>query len=862
MYEWLTDALRGDSTVITANRRLARVLQEEYARQQVHAGKIAWRSPAVRSWQDWLEGMLLGATDQSRLPTRINPWQSQLLWERCLNKELGGRNSGLAGLVRLSRGTWQRLADWRVTIKEVAGSAENDDQRLFAAAAGRYLGILEREHWVDDAGMAALIDESVREGRTTAANCLTFAGFDRESPSVAAIKATLAESGCHVASAPSPASTGRAVLQCFESPDSELRAAGAWARQLLEKQPEQTIAIVADDLERQADHKAHLVREGLVPGWQYASPPVAHALNVSYGRKLIDYPAVGVALLFLRWLVEDLSAGEIGHLLRTPLFGPPETGGRSRLELRLRTLPDRNWSPANLGSAFRGREESADAKWWLTLIAGVTKLRRELDARASPADWAVFIDATLKTCEWPGEDALGSVDFQLVNRWRDLLNDLAKLELVSSTMTLKSAIQRLEIMAAETVFQPEADPTAVQLMGPLEAAGAQFDAVWISGLTAARWPPAGNPSPLLSRRLQRQKGMPDAEPADTVNYARNRLLHLGAAARTVVCSYAISEEDAEQTPSALLHALGVRTAATQQDPGWHARRLSKIRHTVGAADPVPGICRGERVAGGAGTLQRQLTDPIAAFVVGRLGVKSLQPQAIGLPASLRGNIVHEALHNLYFDKPSRDGITAWPEDELVARIQKATNAACGRHERYADGVLVEMLKLERQRIGRLLRHFVTVDTKRDDFSVECIEEEISFSEAGIYLPLRVDRIDRLPDGTLAILDYKTGAKKKFLRSDGQPRELQLVVYAAAVDGPVSALAVVNIDSRDVGFDGVGQGYTNEADWHDALTAWKREVSRACEQLSDGDVRINAAQSVKEARYLNLLSRYTELRRDV
>jgi probable DNA repair protein len=861
MYAWLTDALQGPSTVITANRRLARVLQEEFAQQQLRAGNAAWRSPSIHSWQNWLETMLLAATDQISLPTRINQHQSQLLWERCLNKEIDESLPGLAGLVRLSRDTWQRLADWHVTIREVARSAQNSDQRLFAAAAGRYLGILERENWVDDAGLGSLVDELIRSGRTATDGRVTFVDFDRERPVLTSIIAALTDSGCDVRKAPELDYAGPVALQCFETADTELRAAGAWAREQLQKNPGHTIAIIAGNLDQDAERKTRLVREGLVPGWQYAPPSVRYAVNVSYGRKLVDFPAVSIALLLLRWLVRDLSAGEIGHLLRTPLLGPNVMGGRSRMELRLRQLPDRRWSPAMLSAELRGREESSDGSEWLRFVASITKLRRELQKNASPAEWAVYIDATLKSCQWPGEDTLSSFDFQLVNRWRDLLNDLARLDLVSPAMTLQTAIRRLELMAAETVFQAESEGRAVHLLGPLEASGAQFDAIWISGLTAASWPPAGNPSSLISRRLQRQAGMPDAEPSDTVAYAQSLLTHLCNAATEVVCSYPLTEDDAEQAPSDLLKPLGAQAQAAQADPGWHAAALLTTGQTVVVEDTVPKIRGTERLAGGAGTIQRQLSDPISAFAVGRLGVRVLQQQAIGLPAALRGNIIHDALYQLYVDTPSRNDILGWSDDELSARMDRAINSAFVRHERNAGGVLSELLRLERLRIAQLLRLFVTVDRARAEFTIEAVEHKVAFAEADVLMQLRVDRIDRLSDGTLAVLDYKTGSKKKFLRSDGQPKEIQLIAYACALDNPVSAVALVNVDTREVGFDGAGQDYTDDANWQASLATWKRMVRVACKEMSDGDVRVNGVQGVKDARYFNLLSRYTELRRD-
>jgi hypothetical protein len=176
-------------------------------------------------------------------------------------------------------------------------------------------------------------------------------------------------------------------------------------------------------------------------------------------------------------------------------------------------------------------------------------------------------------------------------------------------------------------------------------------------------------------------------------------------------------------------------------------------------------------------------------------------------------------------------------------------------------VLKELFRLERHRIDELLQKFVSVDLARGDFTIAAVEHMVAFAEAGVRLELRVDRIDRMRDGTVAVLDYKTGAKRKFLQSDGQPKEIQLIAYACALDAPVSALALVNVDSREISFDGAGQGYTDSAEWSDTIANWKRSVVVACEDLSRGDVRINRAQGIKDARSFNLLSRYTELRRD-
>ena len=351
--------------------------------------------------------------------------------------------------------------------------------------------------------------------------------------------------------------------------------------------------------------------------------------------------------------------------------------------------------------------------------------------------------------------------------------------------------------------------------------------------------------------------MPGAVPAQTLEYAQRMLGRFCAAAPDVVCSYPRMQDDADQTPTELLAPLGVSTNDAAADPGWHAALLAGGSELVPVYDPAPPVGKDERLVGGAGTIQRQLTDPIAAFIGGRLGARALDEQATGLPALLRGNLIHDALYRLYLDKPARRDIAAW--DDVDRRVGDAIEFAFARHERHADAVLLRLLAMERQRVAALLREFMRVDIERGDFGVDSVERTVQFSESGVRLELRIDRIDRLPDGGVAIIDYKTGAEKTFLNRDGEPKEYQLVAYALALDEPVAWLALANVDSRVVGFHGAGAA--DHEDWAELLAQWSDTVREACAGIARGDVRLNLRQSVEEARPLNPLSRFTELRNE-
>jgi probable DNA repair protein len=473
-----------------------------------------------------------------------------------------------------------------------------------------------------------------------------------------------------------------------------------------------------------------------------------------------------------------------------------------------------------------------------------------------------MIDATVDQLNWPGEEALNSDEFQVVNRWKELLNDLARLELVIPALTFVEALRRLQLMAGETVFQPESQGAIVQLLGPLEAAGMEFDQLWVTGLSAANWPPAGRPSLLISRDLQRQYLMPDATPEDTLAYAQRVTERLLTSSASSICSYPGTDGDAEQDVSGLFVQQTVVRPADIDDPGWYARCLVDVNHPKPVStDRVPPVTPDEEVQGGAGTIQNQLSEPFSAFAYGRLGIRSLDAISSGLTASLRGTLIHDALHTLYKDLPSQVGLRNWTEYERQERIEKAVNKAFWRYEKNADATLRQVFALERQRVSKLLHAVMLVDTEREPFHVGDTEGALEVVISGVRLGLRVDRIDRLDDGSVVILDYKTGTPKRFLDRHGDPNDMQLVVYASAIKEPVAGLGLVNIDSRNVGIDAAGRDFTPKMDWDTELERWKMQVADAASELQRGDVRLDGDQTTDSARALSVLSRIGELRRE-
>jgi probable DNA repair protein len=864
MYEWLSQAVEKDAWVITANNRLAKTLGEHFNAAQLANGKEVWATPRIRSLDSWLQELLREAAQQEHLPLRISAPAAAIVWENCLRQQSLDQLLSVSALLRESRQAWRRVCDWQVPLRELAAAARNSDEQLFAKSVALYAQKLEKNNWVDDAGLCAVVCDLIAERRIQLPKRVTFAGFDRSVPVHAAFWRSLETAGVLVEQVPAASHEGSVEVVTANDSAAELRSAGKWARDKLTDNPTQKLAIVVPGLEQNALPFTRYIREGLVPGWQTDDSGSELLLNVSYGQRLAEYPAIHVGLLVLRWVTSALPFKDVSLLLRSPFVANVDPDIRSRVELKLRQWPDKPWSRASIYRVTEGWLEGA-ADDWRSRIGAMDRFAAAEGEKRSPSEWAEHFAACLESIGWPGRHSLSSPEFQLINRWRELLNEFARLQPVLPALVLSKAMELLQTLANDAVYQPQAKIDGVQLLGNLESAGMEFDAVWVAGMEATRWPSVANPSNLIARSIQLKYGMPDASPKDSLVYGRAIFSRLRQCADEVIFSWPQSEDETELMPSPFLTEFSDNGMTEAKDPGWYAASLFySYKREIMLSDPVPPVAAGERIGGGAYTIQRQRTEPFSAFAQGRLLAGEVRVVEPGISPSLRGNVVHKALQNLYRELPSRAELLEWSDDNLSERIQRAANFGLAGYVEEADPVLRRLLYIEKDRLFQVLRAFITEEKQRPDFIVAGVEMDYVLNLSGLELRLRVDRLDALPDSTVIIMDYKTGAPKVLLDKNRNLSDVQLAVYSFAVPGEIGGLVLTNIDVRKVDYRGAG-GNSEWAviageDWLDRLCEWKREVSNLAEAIVAGDVRINTSLANDKSRPLALLSRVAELKR--
>ncbi len=853
MAEWLVPAVESGATIVTANLRLARELARRHADAMVAEGHTAWRTPQIEELGVFARRLASTAETDDRLLLGTLP--CQVLWEQSLADELQGADANIPALAREAQKARSRLVDYDVPIAKVGEYARTDDQRLFASTLNRFVRRLDRDGQDDAPALLSRLPSMLLAGDCAVPESLRLVGFSSPTPLIKRLVAALKERGCAVEFVTSQRA-GEQSLATFVDDEQELKAAGAWARRIIDRDPEARLAIVVSGLAERRDTVASLVREGFCPGWQIANGSPERLVNLSYGRRLAYYPAVSVALLSLRWLTGELSSIDIGILLKSEMLGSHPDDSRLLCELALREIPTRDWSVTAFQDEFC-RSPDALTNLIERFAAAASTLGQ---IRQSPDALATAFYEALKTLGWPGETPLSSDEFQLINRWREVLNDFARLRSVEPGLSPAAGIKRLSAIAADAVFQAETTERGVDVLGPLEALGMEFDGIWLSGVSADVYPGIARPNPLLARELQIDFGMPEALPESSQAVMKTLFDGLVASSNDVIFGFAQFDEEAERSLSPFV-PMDVSTA-DHVVPPWFAERFAQTVQVADSAnDEVPPVGESERVFGGISTIDRQANSPFDAFAAGRLGLNTIMPYSHATSPRERGNLVHDALSRFYAPGMTQAELAAWTDEEADQRAREASFNAFQSAFHARSAVQTRILRLEEARMRRLLKSVWRFDCEREHaFSILSLEEARRFAVETLELKLRADRIDRLDDGGLVVLDYKTGGEKRLV-SDGELQSYQLVLYAMVNAEDTAAIGFYNINATGISIKGDGTGLAGDVDgFNDRLRQWQAEAVVHSKRFIRGDVRVLAQQQQKDSRKTRLLSRAEELKR--
>jgi RecB family exonuclease len=247
----------------------------------------------------------------------------------------------------------------------------------------------------------------------------------------------------------------------------------------------------------------------------------------------------------------------------------------------------------------------------------------------------------------------------------------------------------------------------------------------------------------------------------------------------------------------------------------------------------------EEMRGGTGIIKAQSQCPFQAFAKYRLHARRPEDASFGFDALDRGSFVHKALEKVWLRLGSQSELRRTPPEDLRWLVSEAIAEAVPERE---TGPLHQLsVRTERERLQELILEWLDVERNRcEPFTVETIEQERRFEVPGLSLKLRVDRIDRLKNGSLVLIDYKSGKQSRPKLCGERPPEPQLLVYAASVESPVEGIFFGQVKPREVR--AVGYSLTKhfkggaaevKKDWETYIEASRENVEGLAREFVDG-----------------------------
>ena len=844
------DELRADGTWVTPTRRLAHDLRVRFDAACAARGLAVWRSRDIATWDELIERMFALDRQAGRLAGRWLPANAaELVWQRIVRRDpAAGPLLSPAGVGRAAYQAWRRMHAHRIPVAALADEA-GAEVTAFGRWADSYSAWLQEAGWMDPSLAPELVTIEACVPR------LEFVGFDLLTPAQEAFLQRLASAGIDVRHSGTQPRRGETAWVACEDRGAELETAARWAALSLDGKPGKRLAIVVPDLARRRDEVRRVLTRVLVPGATLSGGPAPEsvAFELAAARALARQPVVASALDALDAFAGTRDLVAAGRLLRSSFLRAADAEGdaRARLDARIR-----RHEPPDLGLARLGQlaEERACPEFALALRAAL-RLVQEWPRAALPNRWVrIFVDL-LATLGWPGA-GLDSREHQARQRWGTLVAEFGACDDFVGAVGSSEAAGLLREMADNVLFEPEELRAPLLVIDAETCAGMSFDGLWVCGLDDARWPAAATPDPFLPRAWQVRQRVPGCTAGLADEDARRLLARLCSSADEVILSVPQFDDDAPLLASALLDGIPRR----ELPPLWPEESMAATtcaRRPVLEVDvdgTMPPVASGETGRGGARLLELQAACPFRAQAEQRLGARALEETELGLDAAARGDLVHAVLARLWDELRDRERLRAMSTEATAATVRRVIDAELASAHRGAEGVRRHLLDIEAGWLESRVRELLEAERVRPDFAVDAVEQAITISIGGLTLDLRPDRIDRLEDGTLAVIDYKTGADAETRAwLDERPKLPQLPLYATALGANrVAAVAFARVRTGDTGYDGLAsnpesfpglkspgaKGWPREfGSWGEMLERWRERLTALASEHVTGDARL-------------------------
>ena len=299
--------------------------------------------------------------------------------------------------------------------------------------------------------------------------------------------------------------------------------------------------------------------------------------------------------------------------------------------------------------------------------------------------------------------------------------------------------------------------TRLSILGLLEARLIRPDTIILGGLNEGKWPRQPDAGPWLNRSMRDHFFMP--QPERQIGQMAHDFVQAFGAGKTYL-TYSRRDGMTPAIPSrwilrleTIMKAVGLRPKDLADEP-WQewVTALDAVDKVTPFKKPLPTPPRAARPGRLSVTkIEKLIRDPYAIYALNILRLEPLPDVSEKPNAALRGSLFHAAIGDFFVQYPNE-----LPEDA----VNKLLILGEKHFEPYLDNKEVSGFWFSRFR--RIAHWIIENEPALRGDAVKILAEtsgELKFQigDSSFTLSARADRIDRYPDGSAHIIDFKTGA---------------------------------------------------------------------------------------------------------
>lgn len=866
IYNKLFTLLNPADLLLTGNKRLIPFLHNAYAQYQQLQKKRVWCTPTFFTFTGWLEA-LWGKQfiEQKGFSLRLlNKQQELLLWKTIIQQSTYSFLD-TTPTAKNAQQAWQLLQQAQLDYQTTHFKQSNETE-TWQKWANHFVSFCQDHAYVDLSSVINHLILLFRKKILKPPPRIFLLGFNEINPQYKKLLNLLEEQHCQLYYyAPVRTATKQQRL-CLLDKETEHHNMALWAYQSWQL-GKKNIACVIPNLVAQRTLLLNTFTDVFSELSTTAiNPPL---FNIAAGTPLLEFTLIQTAMLILN--LEPINTfRQITQLLRSPYLAgfQQEQILRTQLDIILRNTVENRLS---LEQLLKLSDQHACPLLSNLLVQLSHLIKKYTDNfLAKPSFWSDYFAKKLEAVGWPGERLLISSEFQLLERWSELLTEFAGLDFILGNLSQTQALQQLYELMNNLLFQSKTlHEPPVQVLGLLDSAGMYFDDVWVMGLDDKTWPAAAKPNPFIPYALQRRHQLPYASSEREYYFASLLTKNLINCTENIIFSYPAQHLDQMLRPSVLIHCLPEIKLTDLVLPSYQelAKKVMLTQQWEYYTDESVAFSSNENLSAGTQLLQSQAACPFQAYARWRLKAQFYPFPQNGLNPRERGIILHQILEKFWDEINDQTTLLELSPHALEKCINVAIDYCLHLFsKKYPIFFKTHFIDIERHRLQILLKNIINLEKQRPVFMRTQHEIKRQLTLGHLSLTLRIDRLDQLDTTHAMIIDYKTSVPNSIDWLEERCDYPQLPLYCLSYPETVRSFAIMYLRSNKITLQGLSAEETSIKQliplkklktavrlnhWSDLLQHWQTCLEKLAMEFQQGIADVNPKHGSNTCRHCDL-----------